>query len=60
MCVYKVVTCNVRTHFPGAEKLVGLVSTKSTKGIKIYFRVLYLTVGVVSFNSARRDESNDI
>nr|CAD2177904.1 unnamed protein product [Meloidogyne enterolobii] len=24
MCVYKVVTVNVRTHFPGAEKLVGL------------------------------------
>uniref|UniRef100_A0A914KWH1 Phosphatidylinositol transfer protein N-terminal domain-containing protein n=1 Tax=Meloidogyne incognita TaxID=6306 RepID=A0A914KWH1_MELIC len=26
MCVYKVVTVNVRTHFPGAEKLVELVS----------------------------------
>nr|CAD2177901.1 unnamed protein product [Meloidogyne enterolobii] len=28
MCVYKVVTCNVRTHFPGAEKLVGLEHRK--------------------------------
>lgn len=26
MCVYKVVTCIVKAHFPGAEKLVELVS----------------------------------
>nr|CAD2147088.1 unnamed protein product [Meloidogyne enterolobii] len=28
MCVYKVVTVNVRTHFPGAEKLVELEHRK--------------------------------
>ncbi|KAL7076069.1 hypothetical protein ACQ4LE_004716 [Meloidogyne hapla] len=28
MCVYKVVTCNVRAHFPGAEKLVELEHRK--------------------------------
>ena len=51
MCVYKVVTCSARAHFPGAEKLVVLVSFSKFWNENIQFFLFFRSIEKSTSNS---------